>query len=127
MDFQDLDDTANIDERVRKTMVFKNNPIRAAEQWFIGSEIKKKATQFIHSISPYVKAAGLGAFTAKLEQDGIAAQVELLSTDDSEKVGVLVGRFNETLGKLLAYLTDPASYATIVAKYETILKGTATL
>lgn len=117
--------TANIDDKVRDTMVFKKKPILAAEQWFIGSkeERRKKAEKLIGLISRYVTVASLGAFTDELINDGLAAQVELVSTDDSDKVGVLVARFKVTLGKLSDHI-DPAYHATIVAKYEKILKET---
>lgn len=122
MDLQDLDDTA-IGERVRKTMVFERNPILAAEQWFIGSEEEKesKAKEFIRSIRRYVNVAGLNRFTKILTKDGIAAQVKLLTTDDKDKVGVLLARFENMLGKLSDYLTISAPYQPIVATYEDIL------
>ncbi len=121
--------TANIDDKVHNTMVFKKKPILAAKQWFIGSEEerKKKATQFIRSIRRYMNVAGLNRFTQILTKDGIAAQVKLLTTDDKDKVGVLLARFENMLGKLSAYLTISAPYQPIVATYEDILTRPATL
>ena len=56
-----------------------------------------------------------------LINDGIAAQVKLLTTDDSDKVDVLVARFENDFGQAQC---SPRSGvpSTIVAKYEKILK-----
>lgn len=122
MDLQDLEETA-IHERVYTKSVFVNRPINAAKHWFIGTneQITKKAKEFIRSIRRYVNVAGLNRFTKILTKDGIAAQVKLLTTDDKDKVDVLLARFENMLGKLSAYLTISAPYQPIVATYEDIL------